>query len=143
MALLGLVSWSLYHYVGHRVWHVHMHHGHRNALLEQEIKHHIYYDEPAHPNEKHIAFPWTLWALTGAMVTVFALFAGWVNGAWFGLGAFGGMVVDDQMHRAMHRKTLQWPWFVRWHQAHHRTHAGNFAMVTGAVWDVLFCTVAR
>lgn len=138
--LYGLLAWSLYHYIGHRVWHVHMHRGHRNALLEQEIMHHVHYDEPAHPDEAHIAFPWSLWALTGAMVAGYMGLFGLTVGLAFGLGAFGGMTLDDQLHRQMHRGTLGWGWFVQWHRDHHRTHATNFAMATGAIWDVVFGT---
>lgn len=137
---LGVLAWSLYHYWGHRLWHLWMHHGKRNALLEQEIQHHLHYDEPTHPDEAHLAFPWSLWALTGAMVLAAMVAGGLTFGLLFGLGAFGGMVFDDQLHRRMHRGSLRWDWFMRWHQAHHRTHTGNFSMATGVMWDRVFGT---
>lgn len=137
---LGLFVWSLYHYTGHRVWHWWMSRGYEGGVLRKEVQHHDHYDAHMDPDEAHLSFPWDLWVLTGVLVIGYAVWFGLRPGLAFGLGAFGGMTVDDQLHRQMHRGTLGWGWFVRWHADHHRTHVTNYAMATGAIWDRLFGT---
>lgn len=135
--LLGVLVWSAYHYVGHRIWHAWMRRGVRGGPIAKEAQHHDCYDAPAHPDEAHIGFPWELWACTGALGLLIVFGWGALTGLLVTIGMYAGMAVDDQLHRRMHRGTLRWPWFVRWHTRHHATHDGNYAMATGVIWDWL------
>jgi hypothetical protein len=136
----GLVVWTLYGYLGHRFWHVLMARGIHWRIYRKEELHHAHYDPPPHPDERYESWPIDVWMMTLALTVGYGFAVGLRGGCLFGLGAFAGMFVDDQIHRLHHSGLLHWEWFDRRHTLHHERHDCNFSFVTGALWDRILGT---
>lgn len=146
--ILGIISWSLGHYIVHRILHYLLSLKKINHISDGENNHHLIYDDNSNNRDKdigarYVTFPYNMALLTLLLlIGLISLFS--TNIALlFSIGYIFGMAVDDIFHSICHfnNKKKFFNKIVEIHNIHHRDHDCNFGFFFGLIYDVIFFTI--